>query len=61
MFLVSEHVLAMCACFYDIHMCLTCGHVFGMWAYVLHEGMCLTDAFDMCHVFYMCHVFDRCV
>ena len=27
-----EHVLAMCACFWDVHMCLTCGHVFVMLA-----------------------------
>ena len=46
MYLVSEHVLAMCACFWDMHMCFTCGHVFGMWGNVLHVGMCFT--FAMC-------------
>ena len=47
MYLVSEHVLAMCTCFWDVHMFLGCAHVFVMWACVWHVHMCLTDAFDM--------------
>ena len=34
MYLVSEHELTICACFWDVHMCFTCWHVFGMWACV---------------------------